>query len=152
MRLICALSIAFVLGGTPAFADDPYEPQHIPKCSLYETKSGEEVCGYNLDEWKAALVADAELTTTKSRLKKEQERSIELAKQVSLLQDQFNACSDSQKVLTARHEKLTKDLIDLDKKYQYERVKPRLGPKLPWAVAGLSVAVLTGFIVKAKLD
>ena len=55
MRLICVLSIAFALGATPAFADDPpkYEPKIVPKCTL---AAG--VCGYTLGEWKLVLKAE----------------------------------------------------------------------------------------------
>jgi hypothetical protein len=153
MKLICALSIVFALGATPAFADEPtYEPVHLPKCTLYKTADGQEVCGYTLEQWKGALRVDAELVHCKAELKKEKERSAYLAQQKTALQGQVSVYADSQKTLVDRNNQLTKDLIDLDKKYQYERVKPRWGSPVAWTVAAVATSVLAGFVVHDLID
>jgi hypothetical protein len=46
-----------------------------------------------------------------------------------------------------RNKALTKQLIETDRKYQLERVKPRWGSYISWAVTGLVAAVLTGYVV-----
>ncbi|MBW2691046.1 MAG: hypothetical protein JRE57_00250 [Deltaproteobacteria bacterium] len=152
MKLICALSIALVLGATPAFAEPKYEAKIIPKCTVYKTVGSGEICGYTLDEWKGVLVVDAEFVVTKSKLKKELARSAILALQVDLVSGQLEVYASSQKALVAQTDKLTKDLIDLDKKYQDERVKPRWGSPVAWSLAAVSTAVLAGFLVRPLLD
>lgn len=150
MRLICALLIALVLGTTPAFAD--YEPVHLPQCKLYKTIDGQEVCGYSLEGWKSALKVDAELVTTKFRLKKETERTGALSQQVTALREQVSVYAESQIVLVDRSNKLTQDIISLDKKYQTERVKPRFGSPVAWTLAAVSTSVLAGFAISSIVD
>jgi len=145
------LSIAFVLGATPAFAD-PIEPKIVPKCSLVKAADGSEVCAYTLEEWKLVLKADAELFSNRTLLAKEKERTTSLTLQVNDLKSQVGVCLDSQKLLIERDNKLTQDLIDLDWKYQKERVKPKWGSPLAWSLAAVSTSILAGFLVKGWLD
>ena len=154
MRLICALSIAFVLGATPAFADDPplYEPKLVPKCKLAKVAGGGETCGYTLGEWKLVLEVDAELVSKRTLLAKEKERTAALTLQVTNLESQVAVYVKSQKLLVDRTHELTTDIIEIDRKYQNERVKPRLGSPLAWTVAAVSTAVLGGFVVKGWVD
>lgn len=149
MKLICVLLTVLVLGPAPAFADDTpeYEVQVIPKCTLIGDR-----CGYTLGEWKLVLKADAELVHLRTQLKKEEARSAELAKQVEILQGQIDVHGETRKILVEREEKLTKDLIDLDRKYQLERVKPQWGNPVAWGVAAISVALLGGYVVNDALN
>ena len=152
MKLICALSIALILGTTPAFAEPKYEAKLIPKCKVYKTADSGEICGYTLDEWQGVLRVDAEFVVTKYKLKKEEERSANLTAQVETLHGQVGVYAETQKILVARSDKLTVDLIALDKKYQNERVKPRWGSPVAWSLAAVSTAVLAGFLVRPLLD
>lgn len=145
MKLICVLSIVLALGATPAFADDPpkYEPKIIPKCSL-----AGDVCGYTLGEWQLALKVDAELVSKRVLLAKEQARAEALALQVAALKDQTSVYASSQKALVDYSVRCTQARIDLDLKYQKERVKPRLGSPLAWTVTAVSASILAGFVVR----
>ena len=146
MKLICVLLTAFALGTTPAFAD-PVEPKIIPKCSL-----AGDLCGYTLGEWKLVLKADAELFHLRERLKKELVRSSQLSVQNIALQGQVTAYKSNQDVLGQRNKELTEQLIELDRKYQNERVKPRWGDPLAWTAAGIATSLLAGFFIKDLLD
>lgn len=151
------LCIAFVLGTVPtvAWADDPpaYEPVYMPKCDVYTLKSGAEICGFEAAVWFGkVLTVDAELVHAKAQLKNESARSAELAKQVEILQGQIDVHGDTRKLLVEREAKLTKDMIDLDRKYQLERVKPRWGNPVAWGIAAVSVALLGGYVVNDALN
>ena len=135
---------------TSARADEPYEPKVIPKCSIYKV-GGVDICGYSFEEWKTVLEADAELVHVRVELKNEERRSASLALQVEALQDQVDVYAKSQALLVEREGKLTRDLISCDKRYQDERVKPRLGSPVAWSLTTIAVAVLGGFILQAKL-
>lgn len=120
---------------------------------MHKTITGKDVCGYeNLEDWKVVLVVDAELTTARNQLKNERERIEDLVRQRELLTGQIEKYADTQLVLTRRNEKLTQDLIALDKKYQDERVKPRWGSPVAWTIAAVSTAVLAGFVINAAID
>jgi len=149
MKLTCVLSIAFVLGATPAFSDEQpkYEPKIVPKCKL----SGE-LCGYTLGEWKLVLAADAELVSKRALLAKEKDRTAALTLQADALKSQVGVYAGTQVVLVERNLKLTQDLIELDRKYQFERVRPRWGSPLAWTVAAVSTSVLAGFVISNALD
>ena len=58
---------------------------------------------------------------------------------------------DTKEVLVERNNKLTKDLIETDRKYQLERVKPRWGNPVAWSVAAVAAALLVGYVANDKL-
>jgi len=153
MRLICVLSVAFALGATPALADDEpkYEAQLVPECKVYKA-DGKEICGYTLEEWKAVLEVDRKMVLDKKLLEDEKKRTAALGLQVDSLKEQVAIYASNQETLVDRNTQLTKDLIDTDKKYQNERVKPRWGSPLAWTVAAVSTSVLAGIVVKEVLD
>jgi len=140
------LSIAFVLGGTPAFADG-YEPKIVPKCKL-----AGDFCGYTLGEWKLVLKVDAELVSARVQLKLQDQKVTLLEEQKKDLLRQAEAISASNDLLIASNDKLRTDLIALDKKYQDERVRPRWGSPLAWTAAAVSTSVLAGFLVSELID
>jgi hypothetical protein len=146
MKQICVLSIVFALGATPVFADQG--PQHLRKCELVEAKDGRDVCAYTLEDWKHALKVDR-LVTRQERVLELQKKKIEfLESQKSDFQAQLKALSDNERILIDHNNKLTNDLIKLDKKYQEERVKPRWGTTFSWGAAAAAVAVLGGYIAR----
>lgn len=155
MQRTSALSIAFVLGAmsSPAGADDAYTPVNVPACKMYKTTAGKEVCGYeNLEDWKRVLEADAELTHVRNQLKNEKALVDAVSKQRDLLISQVAKYMDSQLALTTHADKLTQDMIALDKKYQDERVKPRWGSPVAWTIAAVSTSILAGFVISSALD
>lgn len=154
MRLIYVLLIVFALGPTPAFADDPpYTPKFVPVCKLYKTVTGIEVCGFDdIEDWKKILVVDVELVHAREQLKNEQAKGVELLKMKALMTTEVEAMAQSQTVLKQANDKLTQQLIDLDKKYQDERVKPRWGSPLAWTLAAASTALLAGVVIALVLN
>lgn len=153
MKLICVLLTVFVLGVTPAYADETkYFPQVIPACTLVKAADKSMVCAYTIDEWKEVLKVDAEVVSLRINLKHEQYKNVLLHQQKTSLHIQLNAFADSQKVMSDRILKVTDKLIAKDKKYQNERVKPRLGSPAAWMITAISVSLATGFIVKEALS
>ena len=140
----------FVLGVTsiPAFADDPpYQPQLVPPCKVYKTSAGD-VCGYlNLEDWKTILGIDAELVHDRIQLRSEGERAAALTLQLTELKGQVATYANSQSILVQQNSDLTKQLLDLDLKYQQERVKPSWGSPLAWTIAGVSTSILAGVLL-----
>ena len=57
----------------------------------------------------------------------------------------------SRPVLVGRVDKLTGDFIALDKKYQDERVKPRIGSPVAWSITAAVAALAGGYILKDRL-
>lgn len=111
------------------------------------------ICGYsNIDDWMSVLEVDAELVHQRVVAKKEAARSTSLVLQVTSLQDQVAIYTQRQAVLVARADKLSSDLIVLDKKYQLERVKPMWGSPVAWTVAAISTSLLAGVLVARVID
>lgn len=135
---------------TVARADDPYEPQVVPKCTVYQVAGGE-ICGYTMDEWKVVLRADAELVSTRILLAKEKARANSLSYQVGDLRNALEVYAENQKLLVANMNKLTTDLIACDKDLQDERVKPRIGSPVAWTIAAAVAVMFGGYLLKDKL-
>lgn len=156
MKLILLLSIVFVLGPTPAFADGV--PNHnvpkmqvIPHCTLQQV-GNTLLCTYDLETWKKVLAADVELVHLRVQLKNEEARTASLAEQVMLLTSQGRLYTTSQGLLIARVDRLTEDLIAMNLKYEKESAKSRLGSPVAWTIAAVSASVLVGFVIKDFAD
>jgi hypothetical protein len=156
MRLICVLLTVFVLGATPAYADDPPKTEEfelVTDCEMIPIEaSKKDLCGLTLEEWTRVLKTNATLVSKTRLLKYERFKTGSLERQKTALQTSLEAMADSQKVLTERVDKLTVDLIAKDEKYQNERVKPRLGNPIAWTITATVVALATGFVIKEVLD
>jgi hypothetical protein len=109
-------------------------------------------CLLTLDDWKRVLTTNAALKNQTRLLAIEESRSGLLMQQHSALQESLKVMADSQNILITRVGKLTTDLIAKDKKYQNERVKPRLGNPLAWTITAAAVALATGFVAREALD
>lgn len=153
MKLIYVLLTTFALGVTPAFSNPPPPTaQNIPECELIKTTDGREMCAYELEDWVSVLKADALITHQQIMMGKQEER-IEILEEMRIdFKVQIAASAANQGLLITRSDKLTQDLIDLDKKYQNERVRPRWGSPLAWTVAAVSTSVLVGFVVRDLVD
>lgn len=79
-------------------------------------------------------------------------KTTELTTQVVSLRDQISVYGESQKMLVGRVDQLTSEIIDVDKKYQFERVKPRWGSPLAWTIAAVSTSLLVGYIANDALN
>lgn len=136
-----------------ALADDvEREVQLLTECPRHVMDKGVEYCALSLEEWKRVLKTNAAYTNKVKLLHYESLKTSSLENQKTALQLSLEAMADSQKVLTARVDKLTVDLIATDKKYQDERVKPRLGNPIAWTIAAASAALAAGIVVKTALD
>ncbi len=135
---------------TFARADEPYEPQVIPKCTAYKVAAGE-VCGFTFEEWKKVLEADAELVHTRNLLAKEKARTTTLQLKVGDLRTLVEIYSEGQELVMSRNEELTTDFVECDRKYQAERVKPRLGSPVAWTITAVVVTAFGGYLLKDKL-
>lgn len=154
MRLICVLLTVFVLGATPAYAEDiDLGVELVTDCETIPLKdSKKDLCGVTLGEWKRILKTNAAYTSKTKLLQYERLKTSLLEQQKSALQKSLDVMADSQRILTKRVDKLTVDHIKLDRKYQNERVKPRLGNPIAWTISAVAVALATGLIVKDVLD
>jgi hypothetical protein len=111
------------------------------------------VCGYlNIEDWKLVLKADAELVHARVQLRNEGERIALLTLQLSELKGQVATYANSQSILVQRNGELTKQLLDLDLKYQQERVKPTWGSPLAWTIAGVSTSILAGVLIAGLVN
>jgi len=137
-----------------AIAEDDVkrEVEMLTECPNLIEDDGVEFCRLTLDDWKKVLATNAVLTNKTRLLHYEGIRSQELENQKTALQNSLEAMANSQKILADRVDKVTADLIATDKKYQNERVKPRLGSPLAWTITAAAVALTTGFVVKDALD
>lgn len=136
-----------------ALADDVYEPQVVPACTKYTVPGVGTICGYaNIEDWKAVLEADAELVLRREQAKKEAARADALDLQVKSLQDQVRTYAKTQVMLVGRTEKLTVDLVALDKKYQNERARSSWGSPVGWTLAAVSTSLLAGMLISQLTD
>lgn len=146
------LGVALTLASRRAQADDEYQPKIIPQCTIYDVPKFGLVCGYlEVSDWKLVLSADSELVHDREQLTLEQTQSHDLTLQVEALKGQVAVFKDTQTMLVQQNHKLTQDLIDLDEKYQLERVKPTWGSPIAWSVAAAAVLVLGGVLVADHL-
>lgn len=131
----------------PARADN-IKPKNFPDCIKYKLADGTAICGYTeLGDWKKVLRADAELTAKKKLLELERKRTTELGAQLLDFKGQVKAYQGIVSVLDARVKALVADLLETDRKYQLERVKPRWGSAAAWTTAAVATAVLGGFVM-----
>jgi len=98
------------------------------------------------------LKVDAELVHSRVQLRNEGERAAALTIQLTELKGQVGTYADSQSILVQRNGDLTKQLLDLDLKYQKERVKPTWGSPLAWTIAGVSTSLLAGVLIAGLLN
>ncbi len=144
---IALLGLIF-LAASSAHADPPvYRPAVIPECKVYTLKDGREVCGWlTEDEVKTAYRADAELVQCREQLDTHSERIESLNLQLGATTTALIAERRSTEVLKERNTELTADLIEMNRKYENERVKPRWGSPIAWTTAAILGAGLLGFI------
>jgi len=137
---------------TPALADPVYQPQTLPACKVYKTAAGD-VCGYlDIEDWKLVLGSDAELVHSRIQLKIDADLTATMNLQLTELKGQVSTYAGSQSILVQRNSDLTKQLLDLDLKYQQERVKPTWGSPVAWTIAGVSTSILAGVLIASLLN
>ncbi len=155
-------SIAFALLTCLAAtsAAEPYRPKVVPQCEIYDLADGRAVCGYvveqadgteTLDQWKEVLRVDAELVVLRHQDGLRRRKLAELSVQASAAVAALAAAERALEVVERRNGDLTRQLIETDRKYQEERVKPRIGGGWGWAAAGLFAVGLAGYVAADQL-
>ena len=134
-------------------AETQYVPKIIPECNVYTLSDGREVCGWlTIVEVTAAYKADAELVRLRATSAAQADQITAFGIQVASITAALEAERRSLSVVQARETKLTADLIAMNKKYEYERVRPRWGNPIAWTSAAGLAAILLGIIGKELLD
>lgn len=136
-------------------APDPprgYAPVHLPQCEKYTVPGVGTVCGYfDVENWKAVLRADAELTQViaeadAAKRQAEAERTAVLALRDALTLRDATLDAAQEALALERLE-----LKELDRRFRMEEAKPRWGTRLSWGIAivGVTAAGVLGAVVWA---
>lgn len=124
----------------------------MPPCTVYVVRDVGPVCGYaELDDWKLVLGADSELFIGRQQLKLEHDRNSHLTLEIKSLEGQVAEYDHTQLMLMAQLNKVTNELVALDRKYQHARVGNGWSGSISWTLAGVSLSVLAGFILASQL-
>jgi hypothetical protein len=124
----------------------------IPQCLKYEI-TGVPICGYkNIEDVRSLYTLDAELELRRDVERLEKDKITELESQVANLRAAHESILRAGDMLKARNVELTEQLIETDRKFQKERVKPRWGNPLAWTLSAVLAAGLAGFIGHELLD
>lgn len=143
---------AICLPGSDAFAEE-YIPKIIPQCLRYETTAGKEVCGYDsIDKVQQAYLADAELVAFRAKAPLIEAKARLLESQVADLRLAVDAQERATNIVKQRNRELTDQLIETDRQYQLERVKPRWGNPLAWTIAAAATAALGATLLVSVVD
>lgn len=151
MRKLLTLSIAFALGTTSARADDvePYQPVNLPACEVVTLRDGTQACAYrDIEDWKAVLRVDAEVTTARRQLAARADELTALRDQVAAYQSAL-AVRETGLEMCQRSLGAERDaLAERDRLYQNERAKPRWGTWASWGLAAVAGGVAIGLAVR----
>ena len=158
-----ALVVALVAGlaglaGLAGIArgDEPdpatYAPQALPPCRSFAL-AGEEACAYRtIEEVRALYLADVELVerrATEPLLRRQIAALTEAHRQAAARAD---AEAVARAALEERRAVLVTSYLDLDRRYQAERVRPRIGGRWGWTVAAALGATLLVVVAHDALE
>ena len=149
MALVCSLA------GT-ARGDDPdpatYAPSAIPPCTVFSTVGGF-ICGYRtIDEVRSLYLADVDLAELRALvpiLRRQLAASAESHRAAAARAD---AESVARAALEGRRAALVTAYLDLDRRYQSERVRPRIGGRWGWTVAAALGVTLLAVVAHDALE
>jgi hypothetical protein len=147
-----ALITLILLISSTAFAQPKYVPKVIPKCEVKELKDKTKGCVYTLEQVKKLYQADSELVMLR---KTDALRQQKIAMQGSIIAKtlaQLKLAQTNVKLVTNRNKELTKQLIDTDKKLQWEIAKPRWGNYIVWGVAIALAASFGGYVIADQVS
>jgi len=131
---------------------DGFTPTNFPDCIKHILPSGIRICGFtDPKEWGLVLIADKELSAIRELLRLEREKTSELSAQVENYKGQIEAYVAIAQEKDRRNKELTTDLLDTDRRYQKERVKPKWGNPFAWTAAAVATAVLGGFVLSSAI-
>lgn len=132
---------------------ETYEPQIIPACKVFTLKDGREVCGWlTLEDVKAAYTADADLVKCREDIATKTVEVEVLGVQAASALEALDAEQRTTSALKARNQELTTDLIEMNRKYELERAKPRFGSPIAWTTAAVLGAALVGVMGANLID
>ena len=153
-----ALAGAIFLAGIDARAEPPtQEPPLrttiIPQCKVYTLDDGREVCGWmTIDEIRAAYHADNELVLCRDKTAAQAGKLHALEVEAFSLRKAVQIEEEAKALVLKRNKELTDDLIEMNRKYEDERAKPRWGSPVAWATAAVLGAALLGYAGADLLD
>ena len=152
LGLICLAGTSEYARADPS-TEDVYRPQILPECKVYKLDDEREVCGWlTIEEVTAAYSADAELVACREVSAAQDGKIKAIGIQFASAMKALLAEQRSVSTLQKRSKQLTDDLIALNKKYEYERAKPRWGAPIAWGSAGILGAALIGIVGYEILD
>jgi hypothetical protein len=112
-----------------------------------------QICGYkDLSDVQALYALDAEISFRRKKADLEAARIEELKTVSSNLTEAVGAQRRATAIVADRNTELTRQLIETDRKYQKERVKPRWGNPLAWGLAASLGAGLLGVLGHELID
>lgn len=154
------LLIAFALGVMCLTAraepvDPPwgYFPVNVPQCQKYTVPGLGTVCGYfDVENWKAVLRADIELTLARSQVDITARQAVAAREEATALRD---ALAIREAALAASQRSLELERANLkerDRMYRSELHRPRWGSWASWglAIGATTAAVVLGAVVIAR--
>lgn len=148
--LVASFGLICLAQKTASAEDDVYrgyKPHIVPECKVYKVNQHLEVCGYaTIEEVRALYEADAELYGTRKKMFSVDLKLKVQEEQIADLRIAVGEFKEAIAVVDARNAKLTKELIETDRKYQNERVKPKWGNPLAWGSTAVLGALLVGFV------
>ena len=145
MRLPWLLSLAFALGMTSAATAEPVAPRNLPDCTKFVVVGVGTVCGYSaLEDWKAVLVADVELTHLRALTAAQAEEVAAQRERADALAEALEIREAGVQRLTVQLDRERDALAERDRLYQRERARPRWGTWVSWGVAAVAVGAAGG--------
>lgn len=146
-KVFAILSAVFLASST-SFAEPKYIPRIIPKCKVVQGVG----CVYNLKQVKKLYEIDTELealrvTYTKCALITGLKDEV-----IEDYREMASLSGKNTKLFRDRNRELTKQLLDLDRKYQYERAKLRIGNPVLWTVVAIVSASFVGYVVSDQVS
>ena len=133
---------------------EPYRPSIIPECRIYASPGiSAGVCGYaDLADVHALYGYDLELVELRALvpiLRRQLAASVEAHRQAAARAD---AEAAGRAALEDRRAVLVTAYLDLDRRYQAERVRPRIGGRWGWTVAAALGATLLVVVAHDALE
>ena len=147
-----SLILGIMLLSTPVIAQPKYVPKIIPKCIVVELKAGGKGCVYTLPQVKKLYDLDSELNALRVTDKLSQQKLKLQGSIITKMTKQLELSHKSLQTVQDRLKEMTRQLIETDRKYQLERVKPRWGSYLSWGIVVAVTAAFTSYVVADQVS
>ncbi len=132
-------------------AEPKYEPKAIPKCQV-ELCGDHRACTYDLGQVKLIYKADSELLLLRKKIPLLEDKIYLLRSSVEHMTEAAELERNSKEELSKRLDRLTRQLIESDRRLQFELARPKWGSYIAWGVAVAVTAVLAGYVVADQIS